>query len=443
MKKTLSIIVLTLLTGTISAQSLDSLKTLALQNSAAVKSAQRTLQKSEHQKKSAFTNYFPQISAVGLGFKTNEDIISTEINPAEHIPQSLAATLGQMLPPEALGSLTQPIEINAIDGGIVTGVTAIQPVFAGGQIVNGNRLAKLGSEVSQIQLEDAQKSATFEVENYYWQIVALQYKRRTINTLDTMLQNIEKDAQAAVDAGIRQRNDFLQVQLKRNELKTGIIELNNGIHTLKLLLANITGSNADSLQIYFSIDPKDDTPIVIDSIGSILQTSEYRLLEKNLQASKLQHKLTLGKNMPSVAIGASYLYNRIEKTDIDFGTIFATVQIPISGWWGGSHEVKMKKIEVENAQEMLNDNAQKLSIRLQNSYNSMRAASDKTTVSALSVEQAQENLRLYTDYYQVGTCSMSDLLQAQSQYQNAVDSFAESFCNFQKAKAEYLKNAGE
>lgn len=37
--------------------------------------------------------------------------------------------------------------------GIIGGVAAMQPVFAGGQIVNGNKLAKLGADVGRIEKE--------------------------------------------------------------------------------------------------------------------------------------------------------------------------------------------------------------------------------------------------------------------------------------------------
>ena len=37
------------------------------------------------------------------------------------------------------------LELSMMDDGLLGGVTAIQPVFAGGQIVNGNKLADLGA----------------------------------------------------------------------------------------------------------------------------------------------------------------------------------------------------------------------------------------------------------------------------------------------------------
>jgi hypothetical protein len=37
--------------------------------------------------------------------------------------------------------------------GTIGSLMAVQPVFAGGQIINGNKLAKVGEEVSRLQLQ--------------------------------------------------------------------------------------------------------------------------------------------------------------------------------------------------------------------------------------------------------------------------------------------------
>ena len=113
--------------------------------------------------------------------------------------------------------------------------------------------------------------------------------------------------------------------------------------------------------------------------------------------------MTTGKNMPTVAVGAAYCYNHLMDKDIDFGALFATVKVPISGWWSGSHEMKMKKIDIQNAEDMLADNSEKLLIRAINSFSTVETAAQKVNVSYLSVSQSAENLRLYTDFYQAGT----------------------------------------
>ena len=66
MKKILSIITISLFAGAVSAQTaytLDELKKLATDSSAEMLTARNNIEAARHQKKEAFTNYFPQVSA--------------------------------------------------------------------------------------------------------------------------------------------------------------------------------------------------------------------------------------------------------------------------------------------------------------------------------------------------------------------------------------------
>jgi outer membrane protein TolC len=56
-----------------------------------------------------------------------------------------------------------------------------------------------------------------------------------------------------------------------------------------------------------------------------------------------------------------------------------------------------------------------------------------------SLVQAQENLKVTKDNYDAGVTGMSDLLEAQSLYQDAVNSLTEAKCNYQISMARYMQ----
>ena len=117
--------------------------------------------------------------------------------------------------------------------------------------------------------------------------------------------------------------------------------------------------------------------------------------------------------------------------------LFATVSVPISDWWGGSHAVKRRKIELQQAEEQLADNAQLLNIRMQKTYNDVVEANEQLQLAQRSIEQAEENLRLNRNYYQAGTSRMADLLEAQLLYQQARDRHTDAFADLQNKLLEY------
>ncbi|MBQ9186227.1 MAG: TolC family protein, partial [Prevotella sp.] len=104
---------------------------------------------------------------------------------------------------------------------------------------------------------------------------------------------------------------------------------------------------------------------------------------------------------------------------------------------------RRKKIAYQQAQEQLTDNAQLLTIRMQNAWNSVVESQHQLAIARRSIEQSEENLRLHRDYYRAGTCKMSDLLEAQLLYQQSCDKHTDAFADLQNKILEYKQSTGQ
>ena len=123
--------------------------------------------------------------------------------------------------------------------------------------------------------------------------------------------------------------------------------------------------------------------------------------------------------------------------------VFATVSVPISDWWAGSHAIKRRKIEYQKAVEQLEDNAQQLQIRMQNTWNGAEESYQQLLLAQRSIEQAEENLRLNRNYYKAGISKMSDLLEAQMLYQQSLDHRTDAYADLQLRLLEYKQATGQ
>lgn len=399
---------------------LDECINSALKYNVKVRNAENDLEMAKHDKKEAFTKYFPNISAVGSGFIANEPLVQMQMSP------------------EA--------KMEMLKDGMLGGISATMPLFTGGQIVNGNKLAELGVNMKALQKKQTDNEVRLEVERYFWQIVMLKEKLKTISLVEKQLERLETDVQASVDAGIVTRNDLLQVQLKKNDVLSGKIQLENSLNVSLSLLGQYIGAKSDSIDVAFVVEEHlSESPqtLFCNHTDAVERTNEYGLLKQNLQASKLQYKMAVGKNLPTVAIGGGLVYdNFVMGQDQSFYMGFVTVSVPISGWWGGTHSIKKHKLQVKNAENLLNDNSEMLVIRMQNVWNTLNDSYRKAEIALLSVEQSSENLRLNMDYYSAGTATMSELLDAQTLYQQSWDKYVEAYTNYELSKREYLQATG-
>ena len=449
MKKIFSIMVCWLccaMGATAQTYTLEQLKDSALHNNFAIRKARFDINAAQQQRREAFTKYFPNVSATGLWFNANKGMAETTITPSELMPQSLGQVLAQKLPQQVLADLANPINVSMLKNGTIGGVTAVQPVFAGGQIINGNRLAKVGENVSRLQLQLSENEVEKITEQYFWQLISLQEKMKTIEAVEALLTDIAKDVDVALKAGVAMRNDLLQVQLRQNDVASQKLTLRNATSVIKLLLAQYCGLHAgDTWNVeYASVDSTSTESSSLSPFHSSLPNlPEYQLLTQQVRATDLQHKMEVGKNLPSVGVGAGYNYHNLLDNDHTFGMIFATVSVPISEWWGGSHAIKRKKIEHEKAQAQLADNSELLMIRMQKAYNDVEEARQQLDIAQRSIEQAEENLRLNRNFYQAGTSKMSDLLEAQLLYQQARDKQTDAVANYHNKLLEYRQATGQ
>ena len=399
---------------------LEECHTMALENNARLKNARNDVAGAIQGKKEAFTKYFPDISATGMGYNANKGLIEMDMGPD--------------------GSMSM------LKNGITGGVTLTQPIFAGGQIVNGNKLAEIGVDMSRLQLAQTENEVRLTVEQFYWQIITIEEKRKTLALMDTMLVRLHHDVEVAVNAGVTTRNDLLQVQLRQNEIQSAIINLESGLGIAKKMLSQYMGLGPTEIDIVNNVSIE-DAPAFPDDIFVVPQdvlasTIEYKMLRNNVDASKLQYKMAVGKNLPTVGAGVGYMYDNLSGKDNSFGVAFVSVSVPISGWWGGSHSMKKQRLAVMNSQMTFEDNQSLLIIKMDKAWSDLKDAWQQIGIERKSIEQSTENLRLNRDYYHAGTTTLSDLLDAQSLFQQSRDKYVESYSQFRIKRVEYLQATG-
>lgn len=446
MKKILTVICCSVCCGFAAAQgtySLEQLKQLAVENNYNLRSARNAIQQSKEQKKEAFTKYFPTVSATGLGVTMNKYLLEADLSLPDNVASLLPAGV----------SAAWPSSVAFMKNGVFASVSAIQPVFMGGQIINGNKLAKVGVEASEIQLEASEDQVEMSTERYYWQVVSVKQKLLTLNAIHQMLTELEKDVSNRVRVGVVNRNDLLQVQLRKGEVESSQLEAESSLSTLSQLLAQHVGIANQSFDVVVPADlvnmGKSGEPAIPanlrqDHQSALNATPQYRLLEKNVEMQRLQHMMKVGSNMPKVGVGAEYSWNNfINNNGRGTGMLFAFVQIPISGWWGGSHAIKKQKIALEDAREEMTDKGQKLVIQMNSAWAAVETSHKKLLIAHDAVAQAEENLRLNKDYYRVGTTKMSDLLLAEQQYQAACDRYTDAYATMQTKILEYRQATGQ
>lgn len=400
---------------------LDQCRRMALTGNAAAKTAVNNIKAAKETSDEAFTKYFPDISASGMSFWANHDIIQYNV--------------------------LDMFQLGMIKNGVIAGVSAIQPIFAGGQIVNGNALAHLGEQVAELRKKQTEEEICVSVEKYYWKLVSLHSQKETLASLITMLDTLEYQTQVSVDAGVILKNDLLKVELQRNDFKNVMIDLENGIALCGNLLGQYIGAGLRPIKVEEGVVPGKLPEFGYDlwrnTEDAVVNTPDYSMLNSAVKAAELEKKMTVGSNLPTVGLGAGWFFHNLLDENQNFGSVYIAVDIPLSGWWGGSHAIRKKNLEVENARIQFEDGKELLQIAMRDAWDNLNAAYRKMQNASESIGQAEENLRLNENYYRVGVSSITDLLEAQTLYKKACDQYISAYSDYRVRCTEYLKATGQ
>ncbi|MBR1498662.1 MAG: TolC family protein [Bacteroidaceae bacterium] len=399
------------------------------------------------QKKEAFTKYFPRISANVMAFRMFDEMIQADGT----YPQEIAALSTEFIP--LIGT---PFSVSEFNRAYAVSASLIQPLYYGGKIANTNRLARVKQDVTTLKQQLTEKDVVQKVTECYWQLACVRYNLRTIEAAEKQVEAVMEQVENFLKAGVTTRNSQLKVRLRQQELSSSRLKLENADHVLRLLLAQQIGIEPAEADKGFDI-VLEDKPVEqpIEARAALSQAPDHReelqLMGKAVEAQKLQVKLQRSNYLPHLGVGLmgyhtglggfsenvkAYFHNNMTN-----GLVFGTLSIPVSDWWGGTHALRRQKVRLRQAQADYANASQMLQIDIERAWTNLQEAYKQTLIAEASCAEAAENLRMSSEQYRMSTCTLTDLLDAETLNRQAQDKLSQAKATYQIALADYRRKA--
>ena len=447
MKKHITSLLFALLVLGLKAQTpvltLDSCFALAKANNTQLLTDQLEIQKAQEVKAQVFTKHFPQVSISYLAYYAARPIIEYGINDIQDddLGAFLSALITTLNDPEG-ANMGLPTEINLMEKGHGVNATAMMPVYAGGRILNGNRLANVGIEAAQLKAEVSERDMLENIESTYYLVLGLQDKVHTLESALALTDSLDHIVDVALKAGLITKSDKLRLALKQNELKANQLQLNNGIVLASQLLCQQIGITypEDGLTLdtaSFSIKNH------ADALRENFIRPEQQLLQLQIDAEKLRKKLTIGEALPQVGIGGTYSYGNLVRKYKGNAIALAQVSIPLTQWWETSHKLKEHNIAIREAELMQKDLTEKMGLQVKQAYNQMVEAEALMQSDKAALDMAQENYRLAELNYRAGMNTITDVLEAHALLLQAKNAITDRQITYLTARRRYHDLSGQ
>ena len=397
---------------------------MALENNIELKNSLLEIDKARATKNEARAEYYPTVSAQAVAFDALNPMITFGI---EDIDNAQLRQILYTLYAEYGANMGLDKEYSFVQNGVMFNAMATEPIYAGGRIRNGNKLAKLGVEAAETQAKVKEDEVCLQTETLYWQIVALQEKLATLDQLDRLLDTLDKDLSGAIEAGLAMPTDQFKLKVKQNESQLNRKKVTDGITLLKMALGQYIGTDWQTLTLAdtlgLEIEPSAYFQVAEEAVA---QRNESHLLDLSLKAEDLKKKMTLGEALPSLMVGGSASYHTIFENTKPNAMVFAVLQVPITDWHKTSIKLKKHDLDAEMAENTRRDLAEKMEMQTTQAWFNLEQSWLRITMAQTALSDAEANLKVTEDYYEAGLVALSDLLEAQTLLKQSRDELTDS-----------------
>lgn len=326
----------------------------------------------------------------------------------------------------------------------VISTTAIQPLFMGGKIYYGSKMAQTATRLAKAKGEVEEHKVAQGVTATYWQLVSLSSKERLLVKLNKLLEEARRDVDVAIATGVATRASALEIGVKQSDAELKLQQVRNGLTLLKMLLSEQCG-----LPLEESLLPREAG--LLDSLVSAPLPPPSRLLanEDILQAVALRpevralhladsvfsykEKVARSEMLPKIFAVMGYtatgpnLYN-YPFSSMKGGWIFGLgMSVPITGIWRGSIGMREARNERQSYRYKLLETEEKIQLQIRQQLYKEEEARKQLESAERGLKLADENLRMATLGYKEGVIPLINLTQAQTAWAAAHDAYIDAY----------------
>lgn len=446
-----------------SAQTLtpEQCRQLAIDNNRQIQQALLVKEQMGYDTKAYKSHFYPRIDAfaadiysTGKGEFTmqggNLPIFELNTSLGQYVPKAIAGADGQPIYSEYAYFPDQTFELK-IKNIFTAGLTLTQPIYMGGKISTAYSMSQIGEQMAALNHSLTVDEVIVQTDEAYALVVKAKEMIDVAQKYKALLDELNKNVESAVRHGMKTRNDQMKVQVKINEADLNIVKAENGFRLAKMNLCHIIG-----LPITQNIDVDcneiNDSPtltaITSDAYG-IETRYEHELLNKKVELADKEVKLTKSDFMPNVVLmgGVDYT-NGVELAgqklaDGIQGMVGIGVKIPLVNFGESSNKIRSAKAKANIARIEQDDLNEKMYLELQQAINNTNEAQKEMVLTKSALAQADENVRLTRQQYEVGYEPLSELLEAQALWQKAYAEHVEAKCQYRISQLKLQKASGQ
>lgn len=406
----------------------------ALENKADAEKARLNIRKGDAQIAEVKSNAYPNIS-----FNS-----STSYNPL--LQESV-------LPGEIFGAPGQQVKVAFGQKWTSSNMVQLTQNLFNQSVFVGLKAAKSTKEFYLINAELTEEQIIEKVANAYFQVYQADQMRKNAQSNLVITNQTIKIIKGLYDAGLARKIDYDRVVVARNNVSSGVKQLENTVDLAENALKFMIGM--PMAQEITLPEQTFDPALLPDRSTNFSERTEVKLVNKQIELLEWQKKATEAEYYPTVALSANYGFlgqgdkmpwwkgkdNGVYWSDM--ASIGLNVRVPIFNGFATKSRVELNKIEIEKAQADLRETELGLDLQHKNAITELENNMTMIEMQQENVVLAESVLSNTRSNYQHGLATLNDILDAERDLTEAKNNLTKAKLDYKLAEIDLLKSQGK
>ena len=406
----------------------------ALDHKADAEKARLNIRKGDAQIAEVKSNAYPNIS-----FNSN-----TTYNPL--LQESV-------LPGEIFGAPGQQVKVAFGQKWSSSNMVQLTQNLFNQSVFVGLKAAKSTKEFYLINAALTEEQIIEKVANAYFQVYQADQMLKNAESNLAITNQTIKVIKGLYDAGLARKIDYDRVVVARNNVISGVKQLENTVglteNALKFMIGMPMAEEITMPEQTF------EPALLPDRSADFSDRTEVKLVNKQIELLEWQKKATEAEYYPTVALSANYGFlGQGEKMPwwngkdngvywSDMASVGLNVRVPIFNGFATKSRVELNKIEIEKAQADLRETELGLDLQHKNAITELENNMTMITMQQENVTLAQNVLSNTRSNYQHGLATLNDILDAERDLTEAKNNLTRAKLDYKLAEINLLKSQGK
>ena len=301
-----------------------------------------------------------------------------------------------------------------------------QVVYAGGAIRSGIRMAELGKEMAELDVEKNRQEVRFLLTGYYLDLCKLDNQMEVVSQNIALAKKEIEQMKARRGEGTVLQNDITRYEFQLQSLELTLTKLKDASTVINYQLVKTLHLPEQTV----ILPDKNELDTEINALSAIAaqETWQQTAADNNLgirqatvatNLTEQKMKQVKAESLPSVAVVAEnqlygpYTQDLIPKDcNVNVWFIGIGVKFSLGSLWKNKHNIRKARIEHQQSQEALVLVREGVENGVQASYTNLLTSYTEVKTHQKQVELANQNYSVVQNRYQNDLALLTDMVDA-------------------------------